>query len=369
MTGVRSVLISGCSIAGPALAYWLRHHGFVPTIVERAAAPRPGGQAIDVRGKALDVLDRMGLAEAARAARTTMKGVSVQDKDGNETWRSEEMTFSGGRFDSNDVEILRDDLVGILVNAIGGVEIIYGDAISSLREDADGVAVEFRHAAARRFDLVVGADGLHSSVRQLSFGDEAPFLHEMGIGLAVFTIPNYLGLADWQIAHRTEGGGYVVYTARQNRELRIALGFAATTADECRGDVAAQKELVARRGADLGWEVPRFVREMQNSNDFYFGAVAQVKMEHWSNGRIVLLGDAAYCPSPLSGQGTSLALVGAYVLADELARHRDHYAAAFAAYETRMRPFVALNQALIDVEQDEEGAPQRLDEAKNAIAL
>jgi 2-polyprenyl-6-methoxyphenol hydroxylase-like FAD-dependent oxidoreductase len=369
MTAVRTVLISGCSIAGPALAFWLREHGFVPTIVERAAAPRPGGQAIDVRGKALEVLDRMGLADAARAARTTMKGVSVQDKDGNEIRRSEEMTFSGGRFDSNDVEILRDDLVNVLVSALDGVEIIYGDAIANLREDAAGVAVEFRNGGQRRFDLVAGADGLHSHVRALTFGDETPFLHEMGIGLAVFTIPNYLGLADWQIAHRAADRGYVVYTARQNRELRIALGFAASTADECRGDVAAQKALVARRGAGLGWEVPRFVSEMQNSNDFYFGTVAQVKMESWSIGRIVLLGDAAYCPSPLSGQGTSLALVGAYVLAEELARSRDDYAAAFAKYETRMRPFVALNQALIEVEQDEEGAPQRLDEAKNAIAL
>jgi 2-polyprenyl-6-methoxyphenol hydroxylase-like FAD-dependent oxidoreductase len=369
MTSIRTVLISGCSIAGPALAYWLRQHGFVATIVERSTAPRPGGQAIDVRGKALDVLERMRLLERARALRTTMKGVSVQDRDGNEIWRSEEMTLSGGRFDAHDVEILRDDLAAVLVKAVDGVEILYGESISALKEGLDGIEIEFRNGETRRFDLVVGADGIHSNVRQLVFGDEGRFLHEVGMGLAVFTIPNYLGLSDWQIAHRGPEGGYVIYTARENRELRIALGFAANTADECQGDISAQKILVARRTAEFGWEVPRFVQEMGNSTDFYFGAMAQVKMDQWSNGRIVLLGDAAYCPSPASGQGTSLALVGAYILAAELANYRGDYAAAFANYEARMRPYVALNQALIDDEQGESAASQRLEEAKNAISL
>jgi 2-polyprenyl-6-methoxyphenol hydroxylase-like FAD-dependent oxidoreductase len=366
---MRSILISGCSIAGPAVAYWLRELGFVPTIVERSPALRPGGQAIDVRGKALEVLERMGLLEQARALRTTMKGVSVIDKDGNETWRSDEMTFSGGRFDANDVEILRDDLVAILVKAIDGIDILYGDSISTLNEGPEGIDIEFRNGRTRRFDLLVGADGLHSNVRQLAFGDEGKFLHEIGMGVAVFTIPNYLGLSDWQIAHRGRDGGYAVYTARDNRELRIALGFTANTADECRGDIGAQKMLVARRAAEFGWEVPRFVQEMENSTDFYFGAMAQVKMDRWSNGRVVLVGDAAYCPSPDSGQGTSLALVGAYILAAELANNRDDHAAAVTNYESRMRPFVALNQALIDVEQDEPSAPQRMEKAKNAILL
>jgi 2-polyprenyl-6-methoxyphenol hydroxylase-like FAD-dependent oxidoreductase len=366
---MRSILISGCSIAGPATAYWLRELGFAPTIVERSPIIRPGGQAIDVRGKALEVLERMELLNSARALRTTMKGVSVIDGDGNETWRSEEMTFSGGRFDANDVEILKDDLTDTLVKAVNGVEIIYGDSIATLREEPDCIEVEFREGGRRRFDLLVGADGLHSNVRQLAFGDERKFLREMGIGLAVFTIPNYLGLSDWQIAHRRPDGGYVVYTARENRELRIALGFKATTEDECRGDIGAQKLLVARQTAGFGWEVPRFIQKMEDSTDFYFGAVAQVKMDGWSNGRVVLVGDAAYCPSPFSGQGTSLALVGAYVLATELARNQSDCSAAFERYESRMRPFVALNQALIDVEQDEPTAPQRLDEAKNAISL
>jgi 2-polyprenyl-6-methoxyphenol hydroxylase-like FAD-dependent oxidoreductase len=370
MKPIRTVLISGCSIAGPCLAYWLREHGFVPTIVERSPVPRPGGQAIDVRGKALGVLERMGLLHKARALRTTLKGVSVQDKDGNETWRSEEMTFSGGRFDANDVEILRDDLAGLLANAVVGVESLYGDSISAICEKPDGIEIELRSGERmRRFDLVVGADGLHSNVRRLTFGDERPFLHETGTGIAVFTIPNYLELSDWQIVHGNPGYGYAVYTARENRELRIAFGFPATTEDECQGNIDAQKMLVAHRMAGFGWEVPRFLAEMKRSADFYFGAVAQVKMDRWSNGRVVLTGDAAYCPSPLSGQGTSLALVGAYILAAELAEHRSDYSAAFGNYEARMRPYVALNQALIDEEHGASTASQRLDEAKDAISL
>jgi 2-polyprenyl-6-methoxyphenol hydroxylase-like FAD-dependent oxidoreductase len=366
---MRTVLISGCSIAGPALAYWLREHGFVPTIVERSPAPRPGGQAIDVRGKALEVLKRMGLLDAARALRTTLKGVSVQDRDGNETWRSEDMTLTGGRFDANDIEILRDDLAAILVRAMHGAEILYGDSISALTEEPDGIGIEFCNGGKRRFDLLVGADGLHSNVRELAFGNERRFLHEIGMGVAVFTIPNYLGLSDWQIAHRNAEGGYAVYTARENRELRVALGFAANTVDECRGDIGAQKMLVARRTAEFGWEVPRFIQEMGNSADFYFGVMAQVKMDRWSKGRVALVGDAAYCPSPDSGQGTSLALVGAYILATELANNRADYAAAFTNYEARMRPYVALNQALIEVDAPDPRAFQRLEEAKNAISL
>lgn len=366
---MRSILISGCSISGLVVAYWLRQRGFVPTIVERSPAPRPGGQAIDVRGKALAVLERMGLLDAARARRTAMKGVSVVDKDGNETWRSEEMTFTGGRFDANDVEILKDDLTDILVGAVNGVEIVYNDSISALKEERNGVEIEFGSGATRRFDLLVGADGLRSNVRKLAFGDQGGFLREMGMGIAVFTIANYLGLSDWQVVHRGPGGGYAVYTARENRELRIALGFAATAEDECRGDIDAQKALVARRAAAFGWEFPRFIREMEKSTDFYFGAAAQVKMDRWSAARVALVGDAAYCPSPLSGQGTSLALVGAYVLAAELANSRGDYSAAFDGYEARMRPYVALNQALVDVEQDEPAAPQRMEEAKNAISL
>ena len=369
----KTVLISGASIAGPALAYWLKRNGFVPTIVERAPRPRPGGQAIDIRGKALLVMERMGLLAKAQALRTQMKGVSLQDEFGKEIWRSEEKTFTGGRFDNDDIELLRDDLSSLLLGTVTDCEILFGDGIESLDEGPGGVEVRFRNAAPRAFDLVVGADGIHSRVRRLVFGAEQPLLKPLGLGLAIFSTDNYLGLEDWQLSFRDEGRGfgYLLYPVRGNSELRINIGFGAGLDEDRYGDVEAQKALVAEKSAGWGWEVPNFIARMWSATDFYFGALAQTVMERWSEGRVVLVGDAGYCPSPFSGQGTSLALVGAYILAEELGRSPNDHSRAFAAYETRMRPFVLKNQALAwrDRNAPEGEGEAMLEDAKNFIEL
>jgi 2-polyprenyl-6-methoxyphenol hydroxylase-like FAD-dependent oxidoreductase len=369
----KTVLISGASIAGPALAFWLARHGFRPTLVERAPAPRPGGHAVDVRGAALDVLRGMDLLDAARARRTEMKGVSVLDREGNETWRSDTMTFTGGAFDNDDVEILRDDLAALVLGRLGAdVELIFGDSIASLAEDDDGVLVSFEKAPPRRFDLVVGADGLHSKVRDLAFGDEAQFLAPLGVALAVWTAPNFLGLENWQLSFGEAPTNCLIYTARAGAELRVCVGLEAGPAEERRGDLAGQKALVAERYAGAGWHVPRLIEAMHAAPDFYLGVVAQVRMERWTKGRVALVGDAGYCPSPYSGQGTSLALVGAYVLAEELARARGDHVTAFARYDARMRPYVDMNQALVELSRDlAPGADiyQALEAAKNGIVL
>jgi 2-polyprenyl-6-methoxyphenol hydroxylase-like FAD-dependent oxidoreductase len=369
-----TVLISGASIAGPTLAYWLARHGFEPTLLERAPAPRPGGHAVDIRGVALQVVQAMGLADAAHDLRTRMKGVSKLDHEGREVWRSETMTFTGGRFDNDDIEILRDDLAGILLGRLGGeVETIFGDTVTGLAEDAEGIVVSFAKQAPRRFDLVVGADGLRSNIRDLAFGDEGRFLHPLGVALGVWSAPNILGLADWQVSYGEMPDNCLVYPVRGNRELRVCVGMAAGLAEECGGDVGAQKALVAERFGQLGWEIPRLLEAMRSAPDFYLGAVAQVRMDRWTKGRVALAGDAGYCPSPFSGQGTSLALVGAYVLACELARSPADHAAAFARYEAKMRPYVEANQALVALSQEglSEGAEvfKVMETAKNAITL
>jgi 2-polyprenyl-6-methoxyphenol hydroxylase-like FAD-dependent oxidoreductase len=272
---MRNMRTSGVSIAGPTFAYWLRRNGFEPTLLERATRLRPGGLPIDVRGKALDVIRRMDLFDKALALKTTLKGVSLQDKEGKETWRSEEMTFSGGRFDANDIEIQRDDLCGILLDAVRDVEAIYDSSVSSLARDEAGVEVVLKNGSRRRFDLVVGADGIHSSIRKLAFGEEKPFLHELDTAVAVFSIPNYLGLVDCRIrAFRKPGGGYAVLTTRQNTQLCVGIRFAARMEDEWPGDIAAQKALVAKQAAGFGWEVPRLLKEMENAADFYFFVAA-----------------------------------------------------------------------------------------------
>ncbi|MER7281072.1 FAD-dependent monooxygenase [Dactylosporangium sp. NPDC000244] len=360
------VLISGAGIAGPALAYWLRRHGAEATVVERAPAPRPGGQALDVRGVALDVVDRMGLLGDVRKARTRMRGSSMLAADGTELFRSTEFAPSSGRLDSDDVEILRDDLAELVGRAADGVEYRYGDAIAGLEQDADGVDVRFASGATGRFDLVAGADGLHSKVRRTIFPAAAP--HHLGAYVAVYTAPNVLGLDEWQVWLRGEeiGAGAGIYTARDNAELRVNVGFMSDVLPYDRHDLDAQRTLVRERCSGLGWEIPRLLAAMDAAPDFYFDAMAQVRLDAWSSGRITLLGDAGYCPSPLSGQGTSLALVGAYVLAEELARSG---VGGLAVYETRMRPFVELNQALATENPGGPAAPESIDRAKVAITL
>ncbi|MBB4699638.1 FAD-dependent monooxygenase [Sphaerisporangium siamense] len=368
-----SVLISGASVAGPALAYLLRRHGFAVTVVERAPAARAGGQAIDVRGAALTVADRIGILADVRRHRTHMKGMSMLDGDGNELWRSTEMALSSGRLGGDDVELLREDLSRLIHDRTrDDVEYVFGDSIATLDQDGHGVRVTFERSAPRAFDLVVGADGLHSAVRRLAFGPEREFVHHLGMYVSIFSTDNYLGLEDWQTWFNDGSVGGAVYPVRGNTELRVNLGFESPDpiAYDHR-DVEAQKRLVADRCARARWEVPRLLKAMWDAPDFYFDSMAQVRMDRWSSGRVTLLGDAGYCASPLSGQGTSLALIGAYVLAAELARS-DHET-AFAAYESRMRPFVTLNQSLVEenrkhMEEDPDGESP-VDRVKNAIEL
>ncbi|MEU3604960.1 FAD-dependent monooxygenase [Streptomyces sp. NPDC035033] len=367
---MRTVLISGGGIAGPVLAHWLRRRGFAPTVVERAPGPRAGGQAVDVRGVALDVMERTGLLERARSVRTRMRGMSVLDPEGNEVHRSTEATYSSGRLDGEDIEVLREDLVRMAYeHTRGDAEYLFGDSVTALEEDGTGVRVDFAHGPSRTFDLVVGADGLHSTVRRLAFGPEERFSHHLGSYLSVFGADNFLGLEDWQTWLQGDGVGFGIMPVRGNTELRIAFGFeSAPLAPGLRSAEALRRTVVEKLGA-LRWEGARLAEAARKAPDFYCDAMAQIRMEEWSRGRVVLLGDAGHCPSPLSGQGTSLALVGAYVLADCLGRDAGDHRAAYARYERRMRPFVDLNQALATENPGGPAPEESVARAKNAIAL
>ena len=341
------ILISGGSVAGPALAYWLRRHGFSPTIVERAPAPRTGGQAIDVRGAALEVVDRMGLLAEVRAAATAMRGMSYVDGAGRELVRLTDLTLTGGLVQGPDVELMRDDLVELLYRATrDDVEYLFDDSIAALREEPDGVYVDFERGGSRRFDLVIGADGLHSRVRALAFGPESDYLHHLGAYLSVCSAPNLLELDYWQVFHLAEGRMVGVYSARRNTESRIMFGFQSGRLDLDHRDVEAQRMAIADRFAGIGWRGEELLAAMWRSPDFYLDSMSQVRMPRWSTGRIALVGDAGYGPSPLSGQGTSLALVGAYVLAGELARAGGDHVGGFDAYQRALAEYVQLNQQL-----------------------
>src|SRR5262245_38526993 len=337
------VLISGAGIAGLTVAYWLRRYGFTVTIVERAPSLLTGGYKIDVRGTALQVLRRMGIHEAVVAAGTDMQGSVLVDKDGKVI---NEMTGDEfGHRVGEDLEIVRGTLCRILMDHISGAEFIFGDSIQAISQSSDGVQVEFTKHGLREFDLVIGADGLHSNVRRIVFGDESRFIRELGLYLCVYTVPNYLNLDRMEMQYTELGRVAAIWSSRGDANAKACFGFIAPSVVDLR-DRAQHQQVLTKAFEGIGWEVPRLLEMMPGAPDYYFDVAAQISMARWSQGRVVLVGDAGYCASPMSGQGTSLALIGAYVLAGELAAASGAYEIAFRRYEKEMRPFVAVNQAL-----------------------
>jgi 2-polyprenyl-6-methoxyphenol hydroxylase-like FAD-dependent oxidoreductase len=358
---VTTVLVSGASVAGITAAYWLAQHGHSVTVVERHPGLRLGGQAIDVRGPALTVLERMLLRAAADHLRTRIRGASIVDRDGNELSQDTESTPTGGPIDSPDIELLRDDLVELLYDATKlDVEYVFDDSIAVLIDDGTSVWVAFERAASRSFDLVIGADGLHSNVRELVFGPEEQYNDRLGTFAAIFTVPNFLDLDHWQTWHYGDSTMAGVYSARNNTEARAMLGFMDPELHIDYRDTEAQFAELERRMADDGWVRPQLLEYMRQAPDFYFDEMSQIKMDRWSRGRVALVGDAGYCCSPLSGQGTSVALLGAYILAGELkAATQDgvvDYEGAFANYHTVFADYVKRNQWLV-VDNIPGGAP------------
>ncbi|WP_327087955.1 FAD-dependent monooxygenase [Nonomuraea sp. NBC_01738] len=335
-------LISGASIAGTTTAYWLRRHGFDVTVVERAPSIREGGYKVDIRGAALDVVERMGILDEVRARRTGMTTATYYDGKGKKVAAIDADLF-GGR-EGPDEEIMRGDLNEILYELTRhDTEYLFDDSITAIAEDG---TVTFEKAAPRRFDVVIGADGAHSNTRRLVFGDESKFARHLGAYISISTVPNHLGLEREEAVHAAPGRTANVYSTRQDGTAKALFIWSGPEAPYDHRDVAGQKAMLTETMAGAGWVVPELLMSVRAADDFYFDSVSQIHMDSWSSGRIVLVGDAGYCASPASGQGTSLALVGAYVLALELARADGDLAAAFAAYEREMRPFVAANQAL-----------------------
>jgi len=343
----KDVLISGAGIAGPAVAYWLRTAGFRPTVVERAPAPRPGGQAVDLRGAGRTITERMGLLDRVRAVALEQEGFAYVDARGRITARLPADAF-GGEGIVSEIEVLRGDLCRVLYEAsLPETEYLFDDTITGIEQDARGVTVTFEKASSRRFSLVVGADGLHSAVRRLAFGPDAACLRPFQLYIAWYTAPAEIDLGGWFLMYNAPGG--LVAGARPGRdrdEIKVMLSFRAEPETYERLGRADQQELLEKRFAGAGWEVPRLLDAMREATDFYFDSVGQVHLEEWSQGRVVLLGDAGYCPSPLSGLGTSLALVGAYILAGELVAAAGDHVIAFPRYEQRMRTYVAQGQKL-----------------------
>ncbi|MEF9883551.1 FAD-dependent monooxygenase [Streptomyces sp. P9-A4] len=347
----KTVLISGASIAGPALALWLHRYGFAPTVVERAPGLRTGGYKVDIRGTAIEVCRRMGVLDEIRANSTDMRGGSYVDGAGRTIGELPAEIF-GGRVEEDD-EIMRGELASILYDRTReDVEYLFDDSIAEIVDapgDTDGVTVTFESGTVRRFDLVVGADGLHSHTRKLVFGPEERFKRHLGAYISIFTAPNHLGLDRWETYHALPGKLVCVYSSAGESDAKNLFIFSSPEelAHHHR-DVAAQKRALTDRFTGDGWEIPRLLGHAAEAEDFYLDSMSLVEMDSWSKGRVVLLGDAAHCSSPASGQGTGLALIGAYVLAGELARAGGDHTTAFDRYERRMRPGVEQNQKMAE---------------------
>lgn len=346
----RNVLISGAGIAGPALAYWLLRRGFKPTLVERAPAPRGGGYMIDVWGTGWEAVKRMGLADRVRRDGYLMDGLSVVDDNGRQIARldsrryAEAMNSNGA--DGYFVSLLRGDLAQAIYALVDGrVDAIFGDSIASIEQDADGVDVAFEHAAPRRFNLVIGADGLHSRVRELAFGEESAFVHPLGYGTASFTIADYPHRHETRyVSHGAPGRQVTRYALRDNRSAFFFVFVdrdGRLTAPSDRHDARATLDELYR---DAGWECPEILNAMRHSDDLYFDAVSQTRMTAWHGGRVALLGDACFCPSLLAGEGSAFAMLGAYVLAGELQLADGDPHVAFARYQQRLAPFMQRKQ-------------------------
>jgi 2-polyprenyl-6-methoxyphenol hydroxylase-like FAD-dependent oxidoreductase len=334
-----TVLISGGGIAGPAAAWWLRRFGFEPTIVEIAQGPRPGGQTVDLRGVSRIVAERMGLMPAIAERQLHERGLEyVRADERVSAVMAAELLDGAGPV--AEIEILRGDLAAILADATAGVEYLYGDSIAELHEDATGVQVTFASGMRRRFDLVIGADGVHSRVRRLAFGPEERFVQHLGGYTSYFTVESPEPLNDWMKIYTAPRGRWV--GLRPDHDPRFAkalLSFRSPLISYDRRDVEAQKRLVREHFEGLGWHTAHILEGLDAAEDFYFDTTSRVVVPEWSRGRVVLVGDAGYCGSPLAGHGTALSLVGAYVLAGELAAANGDHVRAFPAYQTRMQAY------------------------------
>ena len=341
----RTVVISGAGIAGPSLAYWLTRNGYRVVVVEIGPGIRPGGQTVDLRGAGGEVVERMGLIDEMRGRALEQRGAAWVKADGSRRAEMPVTAFGGNGLVSK-LEILRGDLVDVLYQATRDtVEYRFSTSISEIRQADDGAEVTFANGTVLRADLVVGADGPHSAVRRLAFGAEDQFVKPIGGYNAWFSAPDRVGLDGWFLMYQAPGG--LNASMRPSHDPSIAkagLAFQSEPITYDRHDVDGQRQILIDRFAGAGWECDALLAAAQEADDFYFDSFAQVHMPTWTSDRVTLVGDAGYCASPLSGMGTSLALVGAYILAGELGAADSFDAeglpAKLSRYENVMRPYV-----------------------------
>jgi 2-polyprenyl-6-methoxyphenol hydroxylase-like FAD-dependent oxidoreductase len=343
MTG--KILISGAGIAGPALAYWLQKASFAPTIIERAPILRAGGFVIDFWGLGYDLAERMGLADNIGRLSYRIREMRIVNDRGKRVAGFgigvlNELT--GGRF----ATLPRSELSRLLYEKIAAnTEAIFGDEIVDLEQQTGGVGVRFKHAAARSFDLVIGADGLHSGVRKITFGAQEKFERQLGYAVAAFEVAGYRPRDENVYVIYSQPGRMLGRVAlRDDRTLFLFVYAADSGSLSAMSDLQAQKAKLRETFGTRYWECAKILDALDGAQELYFDRVSQIKMPSWSRGRVALVGDAAFCMSLMAGQGSALAVTSAYVLAGELAKAGGRHAEAFASYEALLRNYIAAKQ-------------------------
>jgi 2-polyprenyl-6-methoxyphenol hydroxylase-like FAD-dependent oxidoreductase len=339
------IAINGAGIAGPALAYWLRRSGHQVLLVEQAPRLRSGGYIIDFWGIGYDIAERMGLIPRIRELGYQVREVRFVDRRGRKRGGFPVQVLdrmTGGRFTS----LRRSDLAATIYGALDGeVETIFGDSVTSIDDDGHSVRVGFAHRAPREVDALIGADGLHSRVRQLAFGPEAGFEVSLGYHVAAFEVGGYRPRDELvYVSHGDPGRQISRFSMRDDRTLFL---FVFRDKYLAAGDPSTEPERKAalkHAFADVGWEGPRILAAMESAGDVYFDRVSQIRMDGWARGRTALIGDAAACVSLVAGEGTGLAMAEAYVLAGELHECGSDHVAAFARYQDRLMPFLRRKQ-------------------------
>jgi 2-polyprenyl-6-methoxyphenol hydroxylase-like FAD-dependent oxidoreductase len=339
----RNILISGLGIAGPTLAYWLKVGGFEPTIVEKAPALRTDGYVIDFWGLGYDIAEQMDLGPPIQQIGYHTRELRVVGDRGERITGFAIEVFdelTEGRY----VTLGRSDLSRLLYEKVeASTETIFGDEVADLQDRPDGVSVKFSRGGERRFDLVIGADGLHSDVRRLVFGAEAHFEAPLGYGVAAFEVRGYAPRdQDAYLLYGQPGWMVGRFTLKDDKVMFLFV----FTADHgaLPSTLTAQKEMLRDIYGDGKWECPQILAELDRADSLYFDSVSQIRMDGWSSGRVALVGDAAFCVSLAAGQGSALAMISAYVLAGELVTAEGRYQEAFAAYDRRLRDYIATKQ-------------------------
>lgn len=336
---MRTVLIAGAGIAGPTLAFWLKAAGFEPTLIERASALRTGGYLIDFWGLGYDIAERMDLLSQIRRIGYHVQEIQMVDDAGRRLAGFGTRVFSeltGGRY----VTLQRSDMSRLLFESIEGrCETKFNEEVVALEEQPDGVRVKLKHAGERRFDLVIGADGLHSAVRKLVFGPPSQFEKPLGYIVAAFEAQGYRPRdEDVYLMYGQPGRMIGRFTLRDNRTLFL-LVFAAED-NSLPATLQQQKAILRDVYGRCGWESPQILDALDRTEELYFDRVSQIGMPGWSRGRVAVVGDAAFCVSLLAGQGSALAMISAYVLAGELGAAHGRHQQAYDRYEAMLRSYI-----------------------------